>query len=320
MPHANELTRLGLTWRPQPLSESVSFEAMREALARGANFWNGGEFYGPPENNSLTLLNKYFEKYPEDADKVVLSIKGGLDKQMHPRGDEASLRRSVDNCIKMLGGRKKIDIFEAARVDPNVPIEETVKALNKMIEEGKFGAFALSEASAETIKRAAKVGKVAAVETEVSLFEDNAFQAGIAQACAEHNIPIVAYSPLGRGFLTGGVKTPDDLSGMQKRFPRFQGENFNKNLELVDKVKKHAEAEGATAAQYSIAWVASRSNLPGMPLFIPIPGASSKERVAENMEVKQIPHAKFKNIDEFLKTFTTAGTRYPEQVMAQLNG
>lgn len=176
---------------------------MKRSLELGANFWNGGEFYGPPENNSLQLLKAYFTKYPEDVDKVVINIKGAMDfTKPAPDGTEAGLRKSVDNCIQLLGGAKKLDVFEMARVDPNVPIEESMAHLGKLIEEGKISAIALSEVRAETIRRAAKVQKIAGgVEIEFSLFHPDPLTNGIFDACAENDIPVVAYSPLGRGFL-----------------------------------------------------------------------------------------------------------------------
>ena len=181
---------------------------MKTALAEGANFWNGGEFYGPPDRNSLQLLNAYFTKYPEDADKVVLSIKGGADlKRLWPDGSEEGIKTSVENCLSLLGGKKKLDIFECARVDPATPIEETMKYLNKYVQEGKIGAISLSEVGAESIRRAAKVAKICAVELELSLSNPDVLTNGIAAACAENNIPIVAYSPLGRGLLVSSAMT-----------------------------------------------------------------------------------------------------------------
>lgn len=175
---------------------------MRESLASGANFWNGGELYGTPDRNSLHLLNEYFTKYPEDADKVVISIKGGLKPgQMIPDGSDENVRRSVDECLRVLGDKKFLDIFECARVDPKVPIENTVAAIASYVKEGKIGGISLSECSADTIRRAAKVHKIAAVEVEFSLWATDILENGIAKACAELDIPIVAYSPLGRGFL-----------------------------------------------------------------------------------------------------------------------
>jgi len=175
---------------------------MRAALTAGANSWNGGELYGTPERNSLHLLNEYFTKYPEDAEKVVLSIKGGLKPgEMAPDGSEANVKRSIDECLKVLDGKKFLDLFECARVDPKTPIETTIAAINKYVEAGKIGGISLSEVSAESIRRAAKVAKISAVEVEFSLWSTDILNNGIAEACAELDIPIIAYSPIGRGFL-----------------------------------------------------------------------------------------------------------------------
>lgn len=177
---------------PQP--EEKSFQALKAALAAGCYLWNSAEFYGTPENNSLTLLEHYFAKYPEDADKVVLSIKGAVGETGHkPDSSPEGLKRSVDRCMKLLNGRKKIDIFEAARVDTSVSIESALTYLNEhYVKTGKIGGIGLSEVSAATIQRATKVAKIAAVEVEVSLFSTDIFNNGVAAACAEHNIPVVA--------------------------------------------------------------------------------------------------------------------------------
>ena len=165
---------------------------MRAALEAGCNCWNGGEFYGPPERNSLVLLNKYYEKYPEDASKVVLNIKGGLSPSFTPDGSPEGVRRSVENCLKQLGPKGKIDMFECARKDPKTPIEVTMRALEELVKEGKIGGIALSEVNANTIRQAAKVTKIAAVEIELSLFSTDALTNGVAEACAELDIPILA--------------------------------------------------------------------------------------------------------------------------------
>lgn len=165
---------------------------MKAALNNGSNFWNAGEFYGTEEYNSLHLLDRYFTKYPEDAEKVVLSIKGGYNNGAID-GSAENTRRSVDNCLKMLNGKKSIDIFEMARVDPNVPLETTLKELEKYVQEGKIGGIAISEVSAATIKKAVKITKIVAVEVEVSLWSTDVFQNGVAAACAENNLTMVAY-------------------------------------------------------------------------------------------------------------------------------
>lgn len=150
-----DLIILGLTWNPQVTPEDVAFETLNKALELGANFWNGGELYGTPDYNSLHLLNKYFTKYPENAEKVVLSIKGGLKPgQLIPDGSEENIRRSVDECLKVLDGKKKVDIFQCARQDKDFPVEHTMEVLAKCVKEGKIGGIGLSEIDAETIRRA----------------------------------------------------------------------------------------------------------------------------------------------------------------------
>lgn len=188
--------------RPSPLSFDHSCTVMRTALEHGSNLWNGGEFYGSQDRNSLHLLNDYFTKFPGDSEKVVLSIKGGMKPgQMIPDGSEENVSRSIDECLRLLDGKKFLDIFECARVDPNVPIETTIEAIAKYVKSGKIGGISLSECSAQTIRRANKVHRISAVEVEFSLWATEISTNGVAQTCAELDIPIIAYSPLGRGFL-----------------------------------------------------------------------------------------------------------------------
>jgi len=183
---------MGLTWRPVPCSEEQAFEAMRASLAAGCNAWNGGEFYGPPDRNSLWLLNKYYEKCPEDAEKVILNIKGALGSDLSSDGSREGVRRSVETCLKQLGPKGKIDLFECARKDPKTPIETTMKALQELVDEGKIRGIALSEVNANTIKQAVSVAKIAAVEVELSLWATDPLTNGITQACKEHDIPLIA--------------------------------------------------------------------------------------------------------------------------------
>jgi len=166
---------------------------MRAALEAGCNYWDGGELYGTPERNSLTLLNKYFEKYPEDADKVVVNIKGCSFENFRQDSSPEGVNKSITSCVRQLGPRGKIHQFEAARKDPKVPIEATMEAYKEHIQAGHIQEAALSEVTAETIRRAAKVGKVGAVEVELSLWNTLPLTNGVAQACAELDIPILAY-------------------------------------------------------------------------------------------------------------------------------
>lgn len=192
---------MGFTWRGEknpPIEQAI--ETMKAALENGYVFWNGGEFYGPPEYNSLVLLEKYFAKYPDDADKVVISIKGaagpmGLDFN----GSAEGVQRSINACLKQLNGRKKLDLFECARRDQKVDMSETFGAMQHFIDQGLLGGISLSEVRADTIHEAVKLAKIDAVEVELSLWSHQVLENGVAAACAQHGIPLVAYSPIGQG-------------------------------------------------------------------------------------------------------------------------
>lgn len=308
---------MGFTWRPNPVPQEQAFATMRAALSHGLNFWNGGEFYGQPPYNSPILLERYFSLYPEDADKVVLSIKGcgGVDG-MHPDGSAAEVRRSLDTVIKQLNGRKKLDIFEAARRDPKVDMEETFGVMQEYIDKGLLGGISLSEVSAETIHKAVKITKVVCVEVELSLFATEVLDNGVAAACKEYGIPLIAYSPLGRGILTGQIKSRDDLSmfPMLLHFPRFSEENFDINLQLVRQVEQMAKKKGCTPAQLAISWTRCLSRRPGMPEIIPIPGVTTVERVNENAVFVELTDQEMDEIDATLAKFDVKGARYPDWI------
>jgi pyridoxine 4-dehydrogenase len=175
---------------------------MRAAIANGATSWNGGEFYGTPEYNSLHLLNTYFTKYPEDAEKVSISIKGGsIPGEMRVDGSKANIQRSIDESLRLLDGKKSLDLFECSRVDTEVPIEDTVSYIADYVKAGKLGGISLSEVSAQSIRKAHAVHPISAVEVEFSLYATEIWDNGVASTCAELGIPIIAYSPMGRGFL-----------------------------------------------------------------------------------------------------------------------
>ncbi|KAK2042953.1 aldo/keto reductase [Colletotrichum somersetense] len=306
---------MGLTWRPQPCSEEQAFEAMRAALKNGCNFWNGGEFYGTPEYNSSVLLERYFAKYPEDADKVVLSMKGGLRVDLRPDGSPEGIRRSLDNIIGQLKGRKKVDIFECARRDKNTPLEVTFGVIQKeYIDTGKVGGICLSEVSAATIHEAVKHAKIVGVEVELSLFSTDILSNGVATACAQYGIPIIAYSPVGRGMLTGQLKTLDDIpqGDMRRHMPRFQPDTFGINIKLVEQVEELARKKGVTPAQLAIGWTMALSRRPGMPEIIPIPGATTAERVNENAKLVELTDEEMGEIDATLAKFEVVGGRYPD--------
>lgn len=159
---------------------------MKAALGQGSNFWNGGIFYGTPDANSLHVLKYYFTKYPEDADKVVLSIKGAYNASVHePDCSPEGIRASVGEALRVLDGVKKIDIFECARVDPKVPIETSMQTLAQLVKEGKLGGIGLSEVSAATIRKAHAVHPISAVEIELSMFSTHVLTNGVADTCRE---------------------------------------------------------------------------------------------------------------------------------------
>ncbi|KAL4913611.1 NADP-dependent oxidoreductase domain-containing protein [Aspergillus aurantiobrunneus] len=308
---------MGLTWRQTPCPQEQAFETLRAALQNGCTFWNGGEIYGRPDYNSLVLLERYLEKHPEDADKFVLNIKGGINLQTHrPDGSAEGTRRTLDNSIAQLNGRKKIDQFEFARRDQTVSMEETFAVMNEYVAAGKIGGVALSEVRAETIHEAVKHTKVVAVEVELSLFSTEVLENGVAAACAQYGIPLVAYSPLGRGLLTGQIRKYEDIpqDSSLRHYPRFQPGTFDINLQLVTKVEELAARKGCTPGQFAINWVRSLARRPGMPTIIPIPGATTAARVQENSRVVELTDGEMEEIDGILARFPVVGNRYPDWV------
>ncbi|KAH3918554.1 hypothetical protein HBI56_135050 [Parastagonospora nodorum] len=312
---------MGMTWRQSPPPASQSIEAMKTALEHGSNNWNGGEFYGTPERNSGHLLNEYFTKYPEDADKVVLSIKGGMvPGEMRISGSKENIQRSINETLRLLDGKKFLDLFECARVDLDVPIEDTVSFIAEYVKAGKLGGISLSEVSAQSIRKAHAVHPIAAVEMEFSMYSTEILENGVASTCAELGIPIIAYSPMGRGFLTGKYKKFDDLEpdSMLRHFPRFQPDVFDENLKLADSVAELAKQKGVTSAQIAIGWVLYQSGKPGMPTIIPIPGATTSERVKENSKPAKLSEADFRVLQELVDKFPPTGGRYPAMMESSL--
>ncbi|KAF3771273.1 hypothetical protein M406DRAFT_59980 [Cryphonectria parasitica EP155] len=308
----------GLTFPWKKLDLPAAAKVMKASLEHGANFWNGGLFYGSPDHNSLHLLKYYFSQYPEDADKVVLSIKGAYDMSTFtPTGSPEAIRAAVDTALRVLDGCKKIDVFQMGRVDPKVPIEESVGTLAALVSEGKIGGVGLSEVSEKTIRRAAKITEIAAVEIELSLFTTDPLTNGIVDACEELDIPIVAYSPVGRGFLTGQISRREDMdpTDARLRFPRFQPDVFSQNLKLVDAVKQIADRKGLPLAAVAIAWTKYQGKK-----ILPLPGASKVEQVVQNCTDVQLSEEDLAEIRKILDALPVAGARYGGALEAQLNG
>lgn len=277
--------------------------------------WNGADFYGTPAANSLHLMNRYFTRYPDDANKVVLCIKSGfIDmRAMKFDGSSENMRKMVDQSNAILDGKKSLDVFGLVRTDPNTPIEVTVEGLGQLVKEGKIGGIQLTEARADTIRRAAKVHPIAMVEEEVSLWSPEVFSNGVAETCAELGIAIAAHTPLGAGMLTGQITSLDDLpkDDHRRHFPRWQPDAFDKNLDLVREIKKLAAAKGCTPAQLALSWVKSHNGKPNMPVIVPIAGARSEARVVENCTDVSLSAEDLKKIDGILAGFSVEGGRFP---------
>ncbi|GLI77367.1 hypothetical protein PoHVEF18_005657 [Penicillium ochrochloron] len=311
----NGLGLMRLTWKDDVTPDEKAFKVLKAALAAGVNVWNGADFYGTPDNNSLHLMNRYFTAYPEDADKVVLTIKSGI-KDMRTFTLDCSpeaIRDFVERANTILDGRKKIDIFGCGRVDKNVPIEDTVGALAELVKEGKIGGIQLSEVSANTIRRAAKVAKIHMVEAEISLWATDVFENGVAETCGELDIPMVAHTPLGGGMLTGQIKSLADMpaNDYHRFFPRYQPENFETNLQLVAKINEMAAKKSCTNAQLALSWIKAQSQGEEMPVFVPVAGARSEQRVIENATDIPLSDKDMAEIKAILDKFPVAGDRYP---------
>ena len=227
-------------------------------------------------------------------------------------GSRANTRRSIDECLRVLDGHKKIDIFEPARMDPKVPLEETINAIAEYVKEGKVGGIGLSEVDAETIRRAHAIHPIAAVEVELSLHSPDILTNGIARTCGDLGIPIVAYSPLGRGLLTSQISTVGDIDkdDIRHHLPRFAPGALEANARLGEALRSVAERKGCTAAQVALAWVRGWSGRDGMAEIVPIPGATTGGRVEENAKVVKLTEEEWREVEGIRQGAQVIGGRY----------
>jgi aryl-alcohol dehydrogenase-like predicted oxidoreductase len=258
-------------------------------------------------------------------DRVVLATKFGNvikgswadGKGYDIDGSPGYVKRAAEASLRRLGV-ETIDLYYQLRVDPRTPIEETIGAMAELVKEGKVRYLGLSEAAPETIRRAHAVHPIAALQTEYSLWTRDP-EDELLELTRQLGITFVAYSPLGRGFLTGALKSPDDLAAddWRRKNPRFQGENFTKNLELVEELEAMARAKGTTAAQLALAWLLTRGKN-----VVPIPGSRRIERLEENAAAADITLTdnELYRLELIAPVGAAAGTRYPEPMMAALNG
>lgn len=298
--------------------EKESIATIERALELGANFLDTADFYGAGHNEELIA-----KAIKGNREKAFLSVKSGM--MMVPGKGHAGfgrintspdyLRHAIAFSLQRLK-TDYIDLYTPARVDPTIPIEETIGALAELVQAGVIRYIGLSEASAGTIKRAAKVHPITALQIEYSLWSRD-IERDVLPALREEGIGLVAYSPLSRGLLSGEIQKPEDIKDNRARMPRFQGENFYKNLELVEKVKELAEKKDCTPSQLAIAWVLAQGED-----VITIPGTKRVKYLEENLSSEniQLTVEELKAIDEILPAGSVAGERYPEMFMKQLNG
>ncbi|HKZ27058.1 MAG TPA: aldo/keto reductase [Rubrobacteraceae bacterium] len=297
--------------------EDESIATIHRAIELGVTFLDTADMYGPFTNEKLVG-----KAIADRRDQVVLATKFG-----NERGEDGSfigvngkpdyVRQSCDGSLKRLGV-DHIDLYYQHRVDPEVPIEETVGAMKELVEAGKVRFLGLSEAAPETIRKAHEVHPNSALQTEYSLFTREV-EDEILPTLRELGIGFVAYSPLGRGFLTGRWRSIEDMpeeDTRTARFPRFQEENFRKNLELADKVRDISDEKGITTGQLALAWLLRQGDD-----IVPIPGTKRRERLEENAVATDVTltDEDLRRIEEAIPRGSVAGERYAEQQMRAIN-
>lgn len=296
-----------------PRDDEESTATIHRALELGIYFLDTADIYGPFINEEL--VGKAIRGRRND---VVLATKFGIVRDpSNPQarginGKPDYVRRSCEASLRRLGV-DAIDLYYQHRVDPNTPIEETVGAMAQLVKEGKVRHLGLSEAGAQTLRRAVKVHPIAALQSEYSLWSRD-IENEVLPTCRELGIGLVAYSPLGRGFLTGQIKRPEDFAPDDYRriSPRFQAANFSKNLDLVRRVEDIASEKRCTPAQLALAWVLAQGED-----IVPIPGTKKRKYLEENVGAIEVKLTKedLRRIDEVLPAGAAAGARYPEEMM-----
>jgi aryl-alcohol dehydrogenase-like predicted oxidoreductase len=297
--------------------DAESIATIHRAIELGVDFLDTADMYGPHTNEQLVG-----RAIADRRDKVVLATKFGIVRSPTDptirgfNGRPEYVKSSCDGSLKRLGV-DHIDLYYLHRVDAAVPIEETVGAMADLVRAGKVRHLGLSEAGSATIRRAVAVHPIAALQSEYSLWSRDP-EDEILPTCRELGIGFVPYSPLGRGFLAGQFKSPADFGpdDYRQHSPRFQGENFAKNLELVERIKAIAAEKGATASQLALAWVLAQGED-----FVPIPGTKRRAYLEENVAAVDLKLSTedLKRIDEVAPKGVASGDRYPASMMVSVN-
>ncbi len=298
-----------------PADDAQSIAVIHEYIAAGGNFIDTADMYGVGHNE--TLVGKAIK---DRRDKVFLAtkfgnVRGPKGEFLGVCGESAYVKQACDGSLQRLGVNH-IDLYYQHRVDTSTPIEETVGAMADLVKAGKVKYLGLSEAGISTLRRAAKVHTISALQSEYSLWTRDP-EDGVLDVCRELGITFVAYSPLGRGFLTGQIQKPEDLSANDNRrnHPRFQGDNFQKNMELVNRVQDLAREKHCTPAQLALAWVLSRGTD-----VIPIPGTRRSKYLHENLGALNVTltAGDVSRINAAAPKGAAAGLRYPAAMMDRL--
>jgi aryl-alcohol dehydrogenase-like predicted oxidoreductase len=300
-------------------NDAESTRTLHRALELGVTFFDTADMYGPFKNEEL--LGKAFKGRREG---IVLATKFGIERDpSNPakrgiNGRPEYVKAACEASLRRLG-TDYIDLYYQHRVDPNTPIEETVGAMARLVEEGKVRYLGLSEAAPATVRRAVAVHPIAALQTEYSLWSREP-EDEILPTIRELGVGFVPYSPLGRGFLTGQIQKFEDLEAddYRRHTPRFQGENFQKNLDLVARINDLAQQKQCTASQLALAWVLAQGED-----VVPIPGTKRVKYLEENLGALdvELSSSELAQLDEIApKGKAAAGMRYPEAMMGSVNG
>ena len=306
---------MGMSFAYGPTDESEALRVLRRYVELGGNFFDTAEIYGPYANEEL--LGRFLREISRDQAVVATKFGFKIDKvRRTPDSSPGNLRRACDGSLERLGV-DVIDLFYQHRVDPNISIEETVGAMAELVSAGKVRALGLSEAGPETLRRAAKVHPIAALQSEYSLWTREVETNGILATCRELGIAFVPYSPLGRGFLTGAIQKISDLdpTDWRRTNPRFTEESLQANLRLAEIVKDLAAKKNCTPARYALAWVLAQGND-----VIPIPGTKRLRYLEDNMGAVavRLTEQDLKETDDRFREVTISGQRYSPEMMALL--
>ena len=298
--------------------DAESLATLHRALELGITFLDTADMYGPHTNEELVG-----RAIRGQRDRVFLATKFGIVRDPHDpsrrgiNGRPEYVRAACEGSLRRLGV-ETIDLYYQHRLDPNTPIEDTVGAMADLARAGKIRYLGLSEVSAATLERACAVHPITAVQSEYSLWTRDPETDGVFAACRRLGVGFVAYSPLGRGFLTGAIQRPEDFAedDYRRTSPRFQGENFTRNLHLVEQVEALAQRKGCKASQLALAWVLAQGED-----IVPIPGTKRRRYLEENVDAVEImltPEERAE-LDAFFPPDAVAGLRYPEEMMRLVN-